>query len=298
MSKEELIPKTILKFFVDNPKIGRRELSRKAGISEPDARFFCKVFKEKQKNIRIKDVGVAAYDIHYPEHDERCINVLLKILKDVQPSIFILGGDQLDLSMISAYNKKKPKLLEGKRIGTTYIHFQKDILDKFEQILPRNCTKYWLNGNHEYRVNRLLEADPKLEGLVEIKDHLNLDDWIFKEYKEVLSLDKMHFTHGLYYNKYHSEKNVRIYQKNLFTGHAHTSQIYTSVSPVDSLPKQGVSVGCLCDRNPEYARDKPNRWVQQILIFWLLSDDTFHYQLLTIINGRTIFNGKLYDGNK
>jgi hypothetical protein len=70
------------------------------------------------------------------------------------------------------------------------------------------------------------------------------------------------------------------------------------VSPVDSLPKQAVSVGCLCKRNPEWAEDEPNHWINQFLIFYILSDGTFRYELPTIMFGKCIVNGKLYDGNK
>lgn len=294
----DLIPKTIMKYFHENPKIGRLELQRKAGISDFDARFYCRVFKTRQANVKIKDVGIAAYDIHHPYHSEECISCLFQVIKDINPTIFIMAGDNMDMDTISAYNIKKPKLVEDKRISKDYEGFEKDILTPLNNILLEKCKKFFLMGNHEERVERLIESQPKLEGLVEPIKHLNLNGWTVKDYKEVLQIDHMCFAHGIYYNKYHTEKNVRIYQKNIFTGHAHTSQVYTSVSPVDSMPKQGVSVGCLCNRNPHYAEDKPNHWVNQFLLFYLLTDGTFRYELITIIFGRCVVNGKLYDGNE
>jgi len=294
----DLIPKTVMRFFHENPKIGRTELAKRAGIPESEARFYCKLFKTKQQGVKIKDIGIAAYDIHHPYHSKEAISCLFQIVKDIKPSIFILGGDNMDMDTISSYNVKKPKLVEDKRISKDYDDFQKDILNPLEELLPSNCKKYFMLGNHEERVKWLIEKQPNLEGLLEVDKNLKLDDWIVKEYKDVLQIDHMCFAHGIYYNKYHAEKNVRIYQKNIFTGHAHTSQVYTSVSPVDSMPKQGVSVGCLCSRNPQYAEDKPNHWVNQFLLFYLLTDGTFRYELITIIFGRCIVNGKLYDGNE
>jgi hypothetical protein len=294
----ELIPASILKYFVDNPQMGRKELAKKANISISEARFYCKLFKNTQHKVKIKSVGIAAYDLHYPEHDEACFKCLLDVIKDIKPDIFILAGDAMDMSTISVFNRRKPKLVEGKRIGDDYKKFQKDVIDVLDNALGKGTEKYYLLGNHEERVDRLIEADPKLDGLVNLRSNLKLDTWKVVDYKKVVTIGNMNFTHGIWYNKYHSAKNVNAYQKNIFTGHAHTSQVFTAISPINSLPKQGVSVGCLCNKNPEYRQDEPNGWVNQFMIFYLLTDGTFRYELITIVFGRCVVNGKLYDGNK
>lgn len=291
------IPSDVLGFFIEKPNIGRYELSKKANISESEARFYCKLFKTKQENVRVKDVGIAAWDIHHPYHSESCFNCLLKVISDLKPSIFILGGDNMDFNTISSFNKKKPKLIEGSRISKDYKHFERDIMKPLESILSEKCKKYFMMGNHEERVSWLIEGEPKLEGLVEVENNVDLSKWEIIKYKQILRLDSMHFIHGLYWNKYHAHKTATIYQKNIFYGHVHNPQIYTTINPIDSLPKQGVSVGCMCDLNPEYKKDEPNRWVNQFLIFYLLTDGTFRYNIATVIYGRTVVNGVLHDGN-
>lgn len=292
----EILPEHIMAFFVEKPSIGRLALAKKAGISEQEARFYCKLFKDKQTNARIVDVGIGAWDIHHPYHDDKCISCLFQVIKDIKPSIFILGGDNMDFNTISHYNRNKPKLLENSRISKDYKRFYGDILFPLNELLGDDCKKYFFKGNHEERVLRLIEAEPKLEGLVEVENNLDLSDWVVKEYKDVLTLGHMNFMHGLYYNKYHSNKTVQIYQKNIFYGHVHDQQIYTSISPIDSLPKQGVGIGCLCNRNAEYKKDEPNHWINQFLLFYLLSDGTFRYNIITILHGKCIVNGKLYEG--
>jgi hypothetical protein len=293
----DIIPSHILGYFVANQKIGRDELSKKAGISKQEARFYCKLFKTQHSRVHITDVGIAVWDFHHPYHSKSCLTCLLKVIKDIKPSIFILGGDNMDFNTISSYNMKKPKLIEGSRISKDYKMFNLEILTPINKVLGNKCKKYFMKGNHEERLERLVEAEPKLEGLIEIENNLDLHDWSIKGYKEVIKLGHMHFTHGLYWNKYHAHKSVDVYQKNIFYGHVHNPQVYTSISPIDSLPKQGVSVGCMCDLNPEYKKDEPNHWVNQFLVFYLMSDGTFRYDIPTIIYGRTIINGKLYDGN-
>lgn len=294
---DELIPDDVMEIFNKRPNIGRRELATIADISESDARFYCKLLKKRQTDVKIVDVGIAAYDIHHPVHNKAAISCLFQVIKDVKPSIFILGGDQLDMNTISTFNTKKPKLVENSRIQNDYKLFVKDIFQPLNDALPKNCKKVWLDGNHEERVDRLLDADPKLTGLIEIYNNIDLSNWTYKKYKEVYQVGHMHFTHGLYFNRYHAEKNVRIYQKNIISGHAHTFQVYTSVSPISSLPKQGISIGCLCDKNPDYRKNVPNRWINQFMVFYILSDGTFRYETPTILHGRMVFNGKLYSGN-
>jgi hypothetical protein len=294
----EMIPSNVMKYFNENPNIGRYELSKLANITESDARFYCKLFKNKKTDVKIVKKGIAAWDLHYPYHSEESFSCLLQVIEYFKPDIFILGGDNMDFDMISAYNYRKPKLLENRRIGKEYAHFYNDILQSLNTLLSPNCDKYFMYGNHEERVDRLVEAEPKLEGLVEITKNINLDSWKILKYKEVLTIGHMNFIHGLYWNKYHAHKTVTIYEKNIFYGHVHSPQSFTTVSPIDSLPKQGVSVGCMCEVNPEYRKDEPNHWVNQFLIFYLLSDGTFRYETPTIIHGRTIVNGKLFDGNR
>lgn len=294
----DIIPPEVMKEFVANPNIGRLELAKRCDISESDARFYCKLFKEKQQSVKIIDIGIAAFDIHHPYHDKPSINCLIKAIKKVKPTIFIFGGDNMDMDTISTYNRKKPMLVENKRISNDYEDFNKDILQPIEQILSKDCKRIFMLGNHEERVKWLIESEPKLQGLIEIEKNLPLQNWKIVDYKEIVRIGHMYFTHGIYYNKYHAAKNVSAYQKNIFSGHAHTSQIYTAISPVNTLPKQGVSVGCLCNQNPEYKEDEPNTWVNQFLIFYIMSDGTFRYELPTIIFGRCIINGELIDGNE
>ena len=152
-------------------------------------------------------------------------------------------------------------------------------------------------GNHEYRIERLLEESPEYEGLIEIEKRLDLEDYTIIPFNDVFNIGDMHFTHGWYYNVHYAKKTVLEAQKMIFVGHVHRPQLYTAVSPAYSLPKQCVGLGCLCNQNPSYLLDKPNAWVHQFLFWYMFDDGTFTYYTPTIINGRCTINGKVYDGN-
>ena len=292
-----LIPDSIMQHFQTNPEIGRYELANVANISNQEARYYCRLYRDLHKKARLIGKGIAAFDIHYPLQDKASINILIKAIEMIIPDHFVFGGDQLNLDCISHHNKGKVKLLENMRIGKDYKGFQEDILDRVNVALPRNCKKYFMIGNHEYWVDRLIEENTQYEGLIEIEKNLDLSKYEIIPFNNILRIGEMSFIHGIYVNKYHAEKHLRIYQKMLFYGHLHTNQVYTSIAPTTSLPKQAVGVGCLCNRNAEYMRNRPNDWLHQFLIWYMFDDGTFVYQTPIIINGKTVINGKVVDGN-
>lgn len=295
---KQLIPDEIIKYFQANPEIGRNDLAKIAGISNQEARYYVRLYKDLHKNAKLVGKGMAIFDVHYPYHDKASINVVLQAIQIIKPDTFIFGGDQLNLDCISHHNKGKVKLLENRRIGRDFTGFQKDILGEIELRLPKSCKKYFMIGNHEYWIDRLIEDNPQLEGLMEVQNNLNLTDYTIVPFNEILSIGEMSFIHGIYVNKYHAEKHARIYQKMLFYGHLHTNQVYTSIAPTTSLPKQAVCVGCLCNRNADYMRNRPNDWLHQFLIWFMFDDGTFIYQTPIIINGKTVINGRVINGNE
>jgi len=295
----KLIPNEIMNYFQANPDIGRDNLAKEAEISNQEARFYVKLYRELHKNVTNKiKRGVALFDIHSPEYNKACMNIVFAFLKDFKPDYFVLGGDQLDLGCISHHNKGKVRLTENARLKKDYREFQEKILDKFDENLPKQCKRWFMIGNHEYWVERLVDDNPQLEGLVEVEGNLDLKKYDIIPFNKVLTIGEMNFIHGIWCNKYHAEKNIRIYNKNIFSGHLHTNQIFTVVSPINNLPRQGVSVGCLCNKNMDYMHEKPSAWVHQFLYWYELSDSTFRYYIVTIINGVAVINGKLYNGNE
>ena len=296
--RKKIIPNHIMQEFQKNPQIGRKQLAKKVDIPESEARFLCKAYAEMTSKIKYKSRGIALFDIHHPLHDKACMNIVTEFAEDFKPDNIVYGGDQEQFDTISSFNTRKPKLTEGKRLKREYKGFQTDILDRIENVLPKKCKKYYMIGNHEYRVERLIEKFPQYEGFIEIANNLNLEDYTIIPFNDVFNIGDMHFAHGWYWNKYYAEKTLRVVQKMVFVGHVHTPQLHTAMSPVYTLPKQCVGVGCLCNMNPEYMENRPNTWVHQFLFWYMFDDGTFTYYTPTIINGRCIINGKVYDGNK
>jgi len=296
MSKD-IVPNFVMQIMQKNPRIGRKQLAKEANITESMARFYCKVYREKHRPVKCVARGVALYDIHYPDHDRAALQIALQFIDDFKPDYLVLGGDQMQMDSISFFNKNKVKLIEGKRLKKDYLGFQKDVLDQLDLILKRDTKRYFLIGNHEYRVERLLENSPQHEGFIEIDKNLDLSKYKIIPFNMLMNLGELYFTHGWHYNIHYAKQTVLEAQKMIFVGHAHMPQVYTAVGPAEALPKQCVGIGCLCNKNPHYMSNRPNAWVHQFMFWYQFEDGTFTYYTPIIINGRCVINNKVYDGN-
>jgi len=70
-----------------------------------------------------------------------------------------------------------------------------------------------------------------------------------------------------------------------------------SSSPCRSIAFVGYNGGCVCDLSPEYMKNRPNAWQHGFPIGYFYPNGYFDIQIVRIIEGRFIFNGKVYDGN-
>ena len=238
---------------------------------------------------------VCAFDVHYPYHNKKSINILLNVIKDLKPDTFIFGGDQLDFNCISTYNNGKPRRLQNQTLMKDYKGFKEVILNPITDVLPKDCEKVWITGNHENRTSIYADYYPTTEGLIEPEINLKLDDWEIISYNQYYKVNKdTIILHGLYHNEYHSKKHLEVFGCNVYYGHTHNYSVYSRKTPVDKLPKKAVSIGCLSDLNPHYSRDYPNNWINQFLVLYK-NDNVVYDNIVTIQKSKTIFDSRVYE---
>ena len=245
--------------------------------------------KEKYTSI------IALPDIHYPENIP--LEPILSLCKDVGGfDVVILLGDALDMTPVSHWLKDRRRKLEGKRLLRDYEGFMKDILNPLAEVNP-TARFVWTIGNHEDWVEQYIDKNPEVEGLIEPHIHITLPDrreieWV--PLNRVYEVGHLAYTHGAFNNKYHSYKHVITYG-NLIYGHTHTVQCYAEVSPFgrDGVHK-AQSIGCLCNKSPDYMKNRKNQWVHAFNVAYVYDDGLFNDYTVHIINGRFVFNGRLY----
>ena len=253
---------------------------------------------------------VSLFDLHYGYerdvyrhkkalHDPRAMDVALQFVSDFKPEVLVLGGDMLDCGAISHHNRNKPGATEGLRVLADGKELRQNFLNPLDSVKSIK-KKIYLTGNHEDWLNDIIDREPGLEGLIDLKTMLDMDDsWTVLPQGGMFNLGKLTFLHGdqLRGGEHVAKAAVIAYERSVRFGHFHSHQVYTKTSAVDQkLGKTGVIVPCLCTKGPKYGEGAPNRWAQGLNFGWINSDGTFSDYVAIIINGRTIINGKEYIG--
>lgn len=128
-----------------------------------------------------------------------------KYAVDKKPDVIIHIGDHWDMPSLSSYDVGR-KSFEGRRYldditagNRAMSRFMEPIVQE-QQRLRRNKDKIWRPrlvftlGNHEYRIERAVESDAKLEGILTYDD-FHLDNWEVIPFLEPIVIDGVAYCH-------------------------------------------------------------------------------------------------------
>jgi metallophosphoesterase superfamily enzyme len=253
---------------------------------------------------------VATYDLHWgyerrnghkiPLHDLKAWKSVLKFAEDFKPDTWIMGGDILDCGVVSHHNHGKPGATEGLKLISDAREAREEIIEPVEAILGPKGEKVYIVGNHEDWLTDLTDAIPALEGLVDLKSILKLDDkWKIVNQGEAFKLGKLTFIHGdtVKGGEYCAKAAVVNYERSIRFGHHHTYQVYAKSTPFEyKEAKTGMAIPCLCSKTPKYGEGNPNRWMQGFLYGYILDGGNFSDSVVIILDGQCVVNGKIYRG--
>lgn len=254
------------------------------------------------------DKFVALFDAHFgyerrgghkvAMHDPKALSVAMQFIKDFKPDHVVLGGDMLDCGAISHHNRRKPGQVEGLRVLGDAKELKETLIQPIQELVKGKLIYH--TGNHEDWLNDLVDEFPGLEGIVDVKSVLGLNDrWQLIPQGESSKLGKLTFIHG---DQLKGSTNVALnavtaYERNVRFGHFHTFQVATKTTPVDMNGHTGISVPCLCKKNPRYGQGAPNKWMQGFLWGYIGGPEgSFNDYVTVIVNGRATVNGKTYRG--
>src|SRR5579862_2762600 len=126
-------------------------------------------------------------DIHASvagDHDIAALQTVEAFMADQKWDGYLNLGDLIDFGIISAHNTMNLREVEGGRILEEY-RVAEHILTRHEKIIRDNnpaARLVYLEGNHEYRIERLIDANPAMEGVLEVEKVLPLQklgiEWI------------------------------------------------------------------------------------------------------------------------
>lgn len=238
-------------------------------------------------------------DLQVPYHDVRSLTAVEQVMADDDWDEVVQIGDFMDHDCISHHNVGQLRKIEGKTLFADY-GVGNAILDRWQKI-AKSAKITILEGNHDYRPEKLVDAQPQLRGLVETANGLNLRKrgvrWVpFWSEGELYHVGNATFIHGLYTNEHHAKKHVMRYGVNVFYGHLHDVQCFPLVLMGEDKTIVGQSLGCLCRYDQAWMQGKPSNWQQAFAAFYFFPDGYFTYEVVRIFKHRFYFRGRTYQG--
>jgi hypothetical protein len=255
---------------------------------------------------------IATFDEHYgfekvdnkivPIHDQKAIDAILEFGHDLKPHAWVKGGDQVDCGPISHHNKNRRLFLENRRLKDDFEAYDRNMHQPINELVKG--PKIFHIGNHEDWIADLIEEMPALQGLVSLPDFLGLrsQGWTIKGVGEVSHLGKLHFVHGEHIGSAENKaaKLLRSYARSIVAGHHHSMQSATMTTALDEDEvKMAWLIACLCKRNPSYAQNRPNQWMQGFGWGYVNAvTGRFNFYPTVIVDGVFYANGKTYGAKK
>lgn len=142
-----------------------------------------------------------------PGHDFKFLNKIGHYIIDKKPDVVVQIGDWADMPSLSSYDVGK-KSFEGKRyvkdveasheamdalLEPLWTHNDRAKKNKEKQYKPRLVLTL---GNHENRINRAVEDDPKLDGVLSVDDLKYTEyGWETHGFLDVVVINGVAFSH-------------------------------------------------------------------------------------------------------
>lgn len=234
-------------------------------------------------------------DTHAPYHDEDAWQLMLDVARDLEPEVIICIGDLADFYAVSAHSKD-PSRKANLKNEVQVVREKRAELDALGA-----QEKIFCEGNHEYRLGRYLQDKaPELFDFIDVPSILELpqNGWEFIPYRSHRRRGAMHYTHDVgSAGRYAAFRALDMYQHSNATGHTHRLLYIVEGNAVGDA-KLSASFGWLGDVSKVDYMHRAKAQKDWALAFGVGYEDqqTGHAFLVPvpIVEGRCVFNGKLY----
>lgn len=238
-------------------------------------------------------------DFHIPYQNNKAVQIAMDFAKDYKPDKIVLNGDMIDFYGISDFDKCPDR---RKNIAEE-VEMTKEFLTNLRSINKKSQI-YFLEGNHENRLQKYVWRHPELHGLgaLDINNMLQLDknhiqivrasnDYWGKEagHLEVGDTVIMHGDsriNGCKGGAYAAKNTAINIAKPVIMGHTHRLSEYNVTNRYNDL--KGVECGCLC-QIPKLAN-----WQNGFVTFETIKGKNHNYRLHRIEKNMLIESKKIY----
>lgn len=253
--------------------------------------------------MKIK-TAIVIPDMQVPFEDKKALRAVEKFMASRRWDYYVNLGDFMDMESLSKFSKGNAQSLAFSNVAADFRRGH-EILKRHERIIRsknKNAEMVLLEGNHEFRVERYCEEFPNLREILDVEHNLRLKElgikWIRSWSKGLLyRIGNAYFTHGKYINKYHASKMADEYGCCIFYGHTHDVMSFPKLLYGKGKNIVGQSMGCLCRYDLKYTRGgQGTNWQHCFGVFFFMPNGDFTYNIVRIIHGQFVYEGKVYKG--
>lgn len=210
----------------------------------------------------------------HPNHHNKRAEWLGDLICDLKPDIVIHIGDSADMPSLSSYDRGK-KIFQGRSYRNdidSHLDFNDRLWNKVKKQKKKLPKRIFCIGNHEERIERVIQTSPELDGAIGYHD-LELE----KYYDQIIPynggtpgsimVDGVYYAHyfvsgvkGLPLGGEHPAYSLLTKRFSSHTcGHSHLADLcYRSLPNGKKI--QGCVVGCYQDYDSDWAGEVNNLW--------------------------------------
>lgn len=119
-------------------------------------------------------------------------------INDYKPDVVVNIGDTYDMESLSSHDERGSLKMEGKRYEDD-IAAGNSAFATLNHLITHNCKKYFFYGNHEQRIERALNKDPRLVGTIGYHHFQTGKEWKHVPYYNgvpgQMEIDRIMFAH-------------------------------------------------------------------------------------------------------
>ena len=196
-----------------------------------------------------------------------------RLAADIKATHVICMGDFCSVDSLCSYDKAKLSF-EGRRFNKDVEHTQ-DALIKFNRGLGKHRPrKIMILGNHEDRIDRVVQDNPELEGTLSVSNlQYQKYGWQQVPYKKGKSISGIYYTHhlasGITGRPISGENIARTiltkHKVSATVGHCHLLDHAVSTLP-SGKKLYALSAGCYLNHEEAYAKETQHLWWSGLII--------------------------------
>ena len=230
-------------------------------------------------------------DTHFGYQDQRAIDIALDVTRETKPDAVYLIGDILDAEELGKYDgdPENPDFESEITTGRAFLETLRDLCKQ------ANIT--WLDGNHEYRLDRHNWQLPRhARRRLTIPNLLGLGDLgiRYRSYEKGAVYHTKHFVveHGDRVSKHSSYTAKNMLEARGISGiSGHTHRLGVCHRRDYSGHHEWYENGCLRDLDPSWTKSRPN-WQQGFHVGLFRGQKSFQMEQLKIKDGDLFYGGR------